>query len=351
MKNSYKLLILLLPLLSFGYNFKNEDAYTKEKNISKSFTVDADALLQTSNSYGNINVYLWDENKISIQVNIKVSGKNENAVTEKLNAIDVLFSASDSSVSATTTFEKNNFSNGNNMSYEINYIIKIPKNGNINLINKYGDISVEKLNGSSNISCKYGNVNLGNFSSKSNNISLSYSGNSSINTIDKLNLNCQYSEVDFQNVNQIAIDGNYNVFNFQNVGSLLLDSNYTKVYSKSIQKLGCDGNYLTLKLGEIDANATINSNYSDINLTATSKTKSININGNYSNSKITCSSDLGFAIDVELKYGSFKEDLGIKYSEKSEKNNSKTYLGNHAGQGKASITVKTNYGTVQLLNK
>ena len=68
MKNSCKLLFLLLiPLFSFGFTIKDGD-YTKEKSISKSFNVDSDALLQATNSYGNINVYLWDENKISFQV-------------------------------------------------------------------------------------------------------------------------------------------------------------------------------------------------------------------------------------------------------------------------------------------
>jgi hypothetical protein len=350
MKNSYKfLLLLLIPLFSFGFTIE-DGTYTKEKSISKTFSVDSDALLQTSNSYGNINVYLWDENKISIQVNIKVSGNNENKVIEKLNSIDVAFSASTSKVSAATTFDNSNWKNGNNMNYEINYIIKIPRNGNVGLINKYGNIAIEKLNGTSNISCEYGNVNLGNFSNKSNNIILSYSGDSSIGTIEKLNLSSQYSQIDFQNVNQIAIEGNYNGFNFQNVGSLTMSSNYTKINSKSIQKFICNGNYLTLKLGEIGNIANLNSNYSDINLTASSKIKDITINGNYSNSKITCSSDLAFDIEVDIKYGGFKDQIGLKYTEKTEKNTSKKYSGYHISQGKASISVNTNYGSVQLLD-
>jgi len=350
MKNSYKLLILLLiPLFSFGITIEDE-AYTKEKSISKSYNVDSDVLLQTSNSYGNINVYLWDENKISIQVNIKVSGNNENKVIEKLNSIDIAFSASSSKVSATTTFDNSNWKNGSNMNYEINYIIKIPKNGNVGLINKYGNITIDKLNGTSNISCQYGNVSLGNFTNNSNNISLSYSGDSSIGSIDKLNLSSQYSQIDFQNVNQIAIDGNYNGFNFQNIGTLTMSSNYTKINSKSIQKFICNGNYLNLKLGEIGSTANLNSNYSDINLTASSKTKDITINGNYSNSKIICPSDFAFDIDVDIKYGGFKDQIGLKYTEKTEKNTSKKYSAYHISQGKASVTVNTNYGSVQLLD-
>jgi len=351
MKNSYKQLFFLLfiPLFSFGFKIE-DDNITKVKTINKSFTVDLDAVLQTNNSYGNINVYLWDENKISIQVTIKVSGKNENKVTDKLNSIDVAFSSSSSKVSAATTFDSNGKS-GNNINLEINYIIKIPKNGNVNLVNKYGDIAIEKLNGTSNIICQYGNVNLGNFTNKANNLSLSYSGNSSINTIEKLNLNSQYSDVEFQTVDQISITGNYNTFNFQNVGALAIASNYTKIYSKSVQKFTCEGNYLTLKLGEIGSAIALDSNYSDISFAATSKTKSISLSANYSNTKIMCPSDWAFDINIDLKYGNFKEDLGLKYSEKSEKNTSKSYSGYNISQGKSTITIKANYGNVQLLNK
>jgi hypothetical protein len=348
MKTSYKLLLLLLiPILTFGIN--KEEAVSKEKNINKSFNVESDALLQTSNSYGNINVYLWDENKISVQVTIKVSGNNEKKVIEKLNSIDVTFDASASKVSAATTFENSNWKNGNNMNYEINYTIKIPKNGNIALVNKYGNITIEKLNGTSNITCKYGNLNLGDFNNKSNNITLSYSRDSTIGSIDKLNINSQYSQVEIQNVNQINSDGNYNDFTFHNVGSFVINSNYTKINSKSIQKFNCDGNYLTLKLGEIGSSLDINSNYSSITFNTTSKTKNISINANYTNTKIICPSEYSFDFDINVKFGEFKNQLELKYSEKSEKNNSKSYTGYHISQGKAKIYVATNFGSVQFI--
>ena len=348
MKTSYKLLILLLiPLITFGIN--KEEAVSKEKNINKSFNVESDALLQTSNSYGNINVYLWDENKISIQVTIKVSGNNEKKVIEKLNSIDVTFDASTSKVSAATTFENSNWKNGNNMNYEINYTIKIPKNGNVALVNKYGNITIEKLNGTSNITCKYGNLNLGDLKNKSNNITLSYSSDSAIGSIDKLNINSQYSQVEIQNVNQINSDGNYNDFTFQNVGLLVINSNYTKINSKSIQKFNCEGNYLTLKLGDIGPSIDINSNYSSITFNATSKTKNISINANYTNSKIVFPSDYSFDFDINLKFGEFKNQLELKYFEKSKKNNSKSFNGYHVSQGKAKINVATNFGSVQFI--
>ncbi|WP_298115820.1 hypothetical protein [Flavobacterium sp.] len=340
---------VLFPIISFGFN-EDKHAYNKEKNISKTYSVNDDAQVNITNSYGNINVYLWDENKISIQVNIKVSGNNEKKINERINTIDVDFNASSSKVSAETIFTTKEWKS-NNISYEINYVVKIPRNGSIDLDNKYGNISVDKLNGSSAIECKYGSIILGQFNNKNNNINIAYAPNSSINSIDKVNLQSQYSEVDFNKVNNINIEGNYNTFNFQNVGTLNLSSNYTKINSKSIQKIAIEGNYLTLKLGEIGNSIIVNSNYSDIQLSASNKTDAITINGNYSNSKISCTSDYAFDINVNLKYGSFTDNVGLKYSLKSEKNTSKSYIAHHISQGKSKINITTNYGSVQLLTK
>jgi hypothetical protein len=340
---------LCITLASYADNVV-ENSFVKEKNISKSYAVNPDGLVQISNSYGNIYLTLWDENKVSIQITIKVTGNNEKKVVEKMNSIDVVFDASSSKVSAITTFE-NTRNSSNNINYEINYTVKIPRNGSISLTNKYGNIEVPKLNGTSNIVCQYGDVNFGDFKNKTNTIKLSYSSNSTFESFDKMNLNCQYSHLTFQNINHIDIDGNYNTFNFQNVETLSIATNYSKIYSKSIQKFTCNGNYLTLKLGEIGNRLQINSNYSEINLASATQTKVISINGNYSNTKIICQPDIAFDFLVNLKYGNFKENLGVTYTEKAEKNASKSLTGYHINQGKTNITVNTNYGSLQLLKQ
>lgn len=352
MKNivKYLVLLVLIPKMGFAVN-PEKHAYNKEKTISKTFDVNSDVQLGVVNSYGNVNVYLWDENKVSIQVNIKVSGNNEAKVNQRIDDIDVSFQASQSRVNAETEFGNSKWHGNNNLSYEINYIVKIPKNGSADLDNKYGGISVEKLNGTAIIRCQYGSINLGQLNGKSNTINISYSHNSTINTSDKINLKSQYSDVEFQKVNLINIDGNYNNFEFQNLGTINVSSNYTKIKSNATQKVAIDGNYLTLKLGEIGNTLNISSNYSDVQFSTSNSTKNIIVNGNYSNTKIFCSTDYAFDFNINLGYGSLKDGIGLKYIEKSEKNNSKSYSGYNISSGKSKLSVTTNYGGVQLINK
>jgi hypothetical protein len=82
-----------------------------------------------------------------------------------------------------------------------------------------------------------------------------------------------------------------------------------------------------------------------IQFSASNKTDAITINGNYSNSKITCTSDYAFDISVSLKYGTFTDNLGLKYNLKSEKNTSKSYTAYHISQGKSKISITFRNGS------
>ena len=111
MKTLYFNLILLLlafPLtgLSSGIN-TSKGKYTKEKSLKKEFSVNSDALLKIRNDYGNLDITSWNENRIVIEVNIKVNGNDEAKVIKKLESIDVTFEASSELVSAKTIFDKN----------------------------------------------------------------------------------------------------------------------------------------------------------------------------------------------------------------------------------------------------
>ncbi len=347
MKTVYKIIItLLFPILTFANSI--EETIVKERVISKTYTTNADALAEINNQFGSITVVLWNENKISVDVNIKVTGVNEKNVIRKFESIDVDFSNSSSNVTAKTTFGNDSDSNSyESINIEINYLVKIPKNGSIDLSNKYGNISVAELNGESKINLKYGSLNLGEFKNKSNIFELSYSTNSNVDFIDDLKLDCKYSKISITKNYNISIKGNYNDFIFQNIGIVKFVGNYSKIKSNTIVQLDCDGNYLVLKLGDV-IQADINSNYTDINLLASSKTKKINIDGNYSNTKISCSNDFAFDFEIALNYGSLNSNFDLNYIEKSEKGNSKYYVGSRNTTGKSKIKVNTNYGSVKF---
>src|SRR6187431_2246658 len=103
MKKQFKIFLILFIIPFLG--FSNDDfSYSKQKSINKAYIVNSDAGINIDNSYGSIFVTTWNEDKIEIEVIIKVSGNSEKWVNEKLASIDVDFTALKSMVSAKTTF-------------------------------------------------------------------------------------------------------------------------------------------------------------------------------------------------------------------------------------------------------
>jgi 16S rRNA C967 or C1407 C5-methylase (RsmB/RsmF family) len=98
--------LALIPLVVGAHvdNDKLNGRYTKEKTIKKEYNVNSDALFKVKNSYGNLNITSWNENRVVIEVHIKTNGNDEDRVQERLNEIDVDFENNPSMVSAITRF-------------------------------------------------------------------------------------------------------------------------------------------------------------------------------------------------------------------------------------------------------
>mgnify|MGYP003655960268 FL=1 len=73
----YKYTWLLLLAFTTVANANDTDfngKHTREKTIKKEFNVNANALLKINNSYGNLNITSWNENRVVIEVHIKTNG-------------------------------------------------------------------------------------------------------------------------------------------------------------------------------------------------------------------------------------------------------------------------------------
>ena len=85
--------LALIPLVAMGHmdSDKLNGRYTKEKTIKKEYNVNPDALFKVKNSYGNVTLTSWNENRVEIEVHIKTNGNDEDRVQERLDEIDVEF--------------------------------------------------------------------------------------------------------------------------------------------------------------------------------------------------------------------------------------------------------------------
>jgi hypothetical protein len=353
MKKYFNILLLLL-LLSPFLGFSNDDFnYTKQKVINKAYFVNSDAGINVENSYGSIYVTTWNEDKIEIDVIIKVSGDNEKWVNEKLAGIDVDFVALKSMVSAKTIFGNTNTrNNGRNNNFEINYTIKIPKNGTVKLNNKYGNIGTSDLFSTTDINCKYGKINLGKLNGNNNTVLISYCSNSTLEYFKNGVITSKYSGLKMNEVSKLDLLSDYSEIEINEGNDVKYNSKYGSVKIKKINSLDGNGNYLTINLGSVSNQLKLTTKYSNISVDAIQpKANNINIVSGYTGVDIGFQSNYAFDFDVSVKYGDFKYDSELSVNSREETNYTKRVSGFYKKKGENKISITSDYGNVKLYKK
>jgi hypothetical protein len=348
---SLNLLLLLLPLICLASNI--DAAYIKTKNIKKAYYVNTDAGINIDNSYGNITVTTWDEDKIELDITIKVSGNNEGWVNQRINEIDIDINALKQLITAKTILGNISYkTKGNNNSFEINYVIKIPKKGSVTLRNKYGNITLADLWASTEINCKYGNLTTGKLYGTKNTIQIEYCPSSSIEYLNSGTLIARYSGLRINALTKIDLISDYTETRILEGDLVQYSSKYGALKVEKVKSIVGTANYMELQFGEVNGQFNLTAKYCQISIdNLSAKANDCLINGGYSNMKIGYSSNYDFDFDINLRYANLKYDNDFVFSSREETSFNKAYRGYFSKKGVNNLTIKSDYGNISLLKK
>lgn len=330
--------------------------HTKEKKIKKEFKVSASSNLNIDNSYGNVDITTWDQNRVVIEVIIKTNGNDEEVVMKKLEEINVEFNQSSSGVSAKTHFSKNEkswwkqiFDGSDNVNMEVNYIVRAPEGNNLGISNDYGGIYIDKTTGNTSINCDYGKLDLGELRGNSNAFTFDYTRNSKIDYVTNATINADYSDYEIIEAEHLVITADYSQSKIGKVSKLEFNCDYGNVDIDKVKVLIGNGDYLTTRINRIFTSADINLDYGSLSVEKVIKgAKSINIDTDYAGVKIGYDNEMSFNFDVKTSYGSINglESLDVK---KKENKTTSNYVSGIYGSGNGTqINVSTSYGSVKF---
>jgi len=341
-------LLLLVPVaLAHG---KELQKYSKQKTIKKAYIVNSDAGIDISNSYGNVYVTTWAEDKIELDILIKVSSDKEDWAIKKLNDIDVNIDALKSLVTAHTTFANGaGKSNTKNNSIEINYTIKIPKNGSVKISNNYGEVITTDLFAATNIRCKYGKITLGKLSGSTNSIDIEYCSKSAIDYVKTATIDADYSGLNVNDFGNVVLNADYTDVNFRNGDNLKYECSYGRLTYGKVNNLEGNGDYLTVNVGEVTNNLKVNTSYSKITVdNVSAKAGNIFVDSEYTTIGISYNPAYAFDFDIRLRYANLKHGGDLEISSKQETNTSKSYEGFYKKSGVNKVTIVSEFGNVNL---
>ena len=353
MIKQYNLFLLIVLIPYFGICNNEEFSYSKQKNINKTYAVNSDAGINVDNSYGAIFITTWDQDKIEIDIVIKVSGDSEKWVNQRLAGIDVNFIALKNLITAKTVFENSiTKNNGRNNSFEINYNIKIPKNGSVKLYNKYGNITTADLFSTTDINCKYGKINLGKLYGNSNSIQIGYCSDSSITYLKNGSVVSKYSGLKIDEVSKLDLISDYSEIEINNGNDVKYNSKYGSVKIQKVNSLDANGNYLSIDIGSLSNQLKLYTKYSNVSIDAIqAKANNVTIVAGYTGLDIGFQPNYVFDFDITVKYADFNYENDLEVRSKEETNFGKKISGFYKKKGVNKVTIQSDYGNVSLLKK
>lgn len=357
MKTIHKLtlLLLLIPAVVIANNDTEKKRHEKSKSINKSFDVNSKASLEIYNKYGDINVTSWDQNRVEIDVKITVKGNDMDDVEDILEKIRVEFDNSSNLVVARTYVgNKNNWSfwkKRKNISYKINYTVKMPVTNNAKLNNDYGSIRLDELEGTADISCDYGKVTLGDLKGSNTSISLDYCSSSTVDSMKDGDISVDYSKLSVDNATDVDVSMDYSTVKFKNVEDLTFSADYGGLDVENVGSANGSGDYTGFKFGTVSKNLKVNSDYGSIRISnLVDGFDYVDINSEYASVKIGLGPNVNFDFSIDLQYAGFKRNNSNIDMRKSIVKNSKKYYEGSYGKGSSTskVTIRSEYGGVSF---
>ena len=347
--------ILILPLFAFSSN-PVKDKYDKQKTIKKEFQVNSDALVAIDNSYGNLDIVTWNQNRVVFEITITTSGNNQDKVNDRLDEIDVEFEASSNSVSAKTKFGNKSKSWWNwgksNVNMKVNYIVKMPMTNSVNLSNDYGNINLDKLEGKATISCDYGKITTKELMADNNVLRFDYTQNSYFEFIKSGTINADYSGYTVSKAENLKVSADYTKSKIDVVENIEYNCDYGGMTIEKANNIKGNGDYLTTVIGDVYKNIDLRADYGSIKINRlNSNAGNVSISSDYVGIKIGLASGYAFDFEIDLEYASLRDADGFQFNKKREESSDKYYEGYFGSPNSGNlINISSDYGSVSFFN-
>ena len=329
------------------------------KKIHKEIQVSKDALIEIDNSYGDLNITSWDQDKVVIDVLITVKGENSKKTQEKLNAIDVSFLLSPEKVMAETKIDMGwsfgwfyfGYGTFNNLEkYRIDYNIKIPKTSSVDLTNDYGTIRLNSLEGKANISCDFGQLIIGELMADNNILEFHNTSNSSIEYIKGGTIKADFSSFTLEKAEDIYLIADYTSSNIVEVTNLNYNCDFGNITIDNVTNLEGEGENITQRIGNVSGSLEIDGDFGSIKIDRIkSSSKNVCIEADYTDIEIGYEKDYSFNFNIDLQYASFNPDDELTIRNRDVQNSSKKYLGFHGSENSSNtVNINAEFGGVTL---
>ncbi|HLN74844.1 MAG: hypothetical protein ACM3O8_07495 [Methylococcaceae bacterium] len=344
MKSIFSIMLALLLATSTLVSAAGAD-YTK--NIKKAWPKSAVTALKVTNKFGDIKINDLGGDSVTIKVIITVENNSESKAKDLIDKISVDFDKSGGLVSAETNIEEDFRSRQN---FSINYQVNIPKNKDLDITNKYGNVVINDLEGKGTFNISYGSMTAGSIKIPSGSqavVNVNY-GSADIESVNEAAMVFKYSKLNGGEFGQLNLDSKYSPgINLHRVNNLHLDSKYDNISIDELGNLKSESKYSSYKIGLIHETFDLNTGYGSVRINEVdAKFKKINIENSYGGVNINLN-NLSYELKAECSYCdvNYPQD---RFKGDKVKDNQNFSLDGHVGTGGGTVTINSRYGGIKL---
>lgn len=321
--------------------------YEKSRKISKSYEVKSDVKLAIENSFGRVHINTWDQNKITVDIEIIARMNNENRAQDLIDKIQIEIGESSSEVSFETRL--GNLKNRDREEFEINYKVNMPKDNPLKLKNSFGGNFIGDLMGESEINISYGDFKIEKLFGLSD-VKISFS-DGFIELIKKGEVEIKYSDVEIGELGVVRLEQGFSDVEIEKIGTVNLTSKYGDVEIGTVQGIKGYVGYSDFSIDRLEVELDIEASYSGgftINEVAKDFSKIV-IDGKFSDYRISFEDGANFTFETKLSFSDFSYsglDFDFDYKIKEDFNSRyKGKIGNGSG---GYVKVDTSYGDIRF---
>jgi hypothetical protein len=340
--------VFLLSFSAFGEEV--------EKTFKKEYSTQGKDLLKIDNRYGDVVIENWNENKVLIDVLVKVEHPSRDKAEKYLSMIDVYFNENDNTIEARTDIDRDfSFKGGTDRSFSIDYVVKMPADFNLDLENKYGNIEIEELSGHVKLAVKYGNLYVASLTRGKeeplNSVYIAY-GKGEIIKSGYTELTLRYvGKLNLGTAQAILLDSRYSKLYVEDVGSVVADSKYDHIEINSVKNFVAEGGYTGFELGSVGGKLDIDTGYGSIKVEDLMKDFDlVDIRAKYCQVRLDVDEAAAYKLNINTSYGgiTFNED-NAEIINRIYDNNRKSVEAVVGGKSSESeIKINTSYGSVRV---
>lgn len=315
--------------------------------------------LTVINKYGGVVTETWTEKNIVVDVVVTVDHPSSDKARKILEMINVVFTESGGNLTAETVFE-DDFSDfkwgSDNNKFSINYNIKMPASINLSVTNKYGSTDVDEVAGLTNLTMKYGNLTVHKLTRGNvkplNNLVVAY-GKATVDELGWAEINARYcGQFSIEKASALLVDSRYSKVSIGTVSSLVCDSKYDGYNVDQANNIVVSSGYTSLTFGTVNKKLEVETRYGNLSVDRVpADFDKIAVKAGYCAVRVGIDPAACYTLEAESSYGSVKVDDANFSPDKRIIGNTSTELAGKVGgcsNPNATVTIDASYGSVKL---